>query len=638
MKDSKWRFPGNNFTTDNGLDTADMETFKKDAISSLAREVCQNSIDAKSISKEGPVKVVFKSFIIDKKEVPGHEDILNQIHRCIDTWKSNKKIHNQLNEMLSHLQKKDIYCLRISDFNTTGLIGVNDSKDDKSPWRSLIHGSGISDKGETSGGSKGIGKFATFVNSHFNTVFYNTITEKNEIGFEGICKLCSANMEGTSEKTQGVGYYGSSTRNEPINSLLSLDRSFKRSLNDAGSDLYIIGFKNQKDWEIDIISKILDSFISAIVFETFEFAVNNIVVNNETLRKIIFDSSLISNKYKKSIVSQYLLLTDKVNRIEETITIDGLGTAKLFLMEFNQNNEELATNDCVMIRYPYMKIKDIKKISTLPCSAMCIIENNKLNSILRNTENPQHTDWEFKRIEDESERAEVKSIYSNLLDNIRKIILDHLASSENIKTDIEGAENFIPASDSFFEDQTKDQNRRITDKASIQKTKIKPKFTNPNATIPYENGDGILLDIGVEEDQGTESLKASSNNGYGNKKTDISSKIGKSEEDGNIVKKTADLRGMEYRFFCINKIERKYVVSFTSDFDEPEAFFEIHALDDSAVKYDIKIESCLINGESKFVDNNRIELQLIKGHHYMIEMITNQMNLFSGGVKIYAYR
>lgn len=37
-----WRFPGNNYTADNGLDTADMETFKKDAISSLARELCQN--------------------------------------------------------------------------------------------------------------------------------------------------------------------------------------------------------------------------------------------------------------------------------------------------------------------------------------------------------------------------------------------------------------------------------------------------------------------------------------------------------------------------------------------------------------------------------------------------------------------
>ena len=44
----KWRFAGNNYTYENGLDTADMETFKKDPIASLARESCQNSIDAKN--------------------------------------------------------------------------------------------------------------------------------------------------------------------------------------------------------------------------------------------------------------------------------------------------------------------------------------------------------------------------------------------------------------------------------------------------------------------------------------------------------------------------------------------------------------------------------------------------------------
>lgn len=32
MTEVRWRFPGNNYTADNGLDTVDMETFKKDAM------------------------------------------------------------------------------------------------------------------------------------------------------------------------------------------------------------------------------------------------------------------------------------------------------------------------------------------------------------------------------------------------------------------------------------------------------------------------------------------------------------------------------------------------------------------------------------------------------------------------------
>lgn len=47
-----WRFAGNNYTAENGLDTADMETFKRDPIASLARETCQNSIDAKKKEKK----------------------------------------------------------------------------------------------------------------------------------------------------------------------------------------------------------------------------------------------------------------------------------------------------------------------------------------------------------------------------------------------------------------------------------------------------------------------------------------------------------------------------------------------------------------------------------------------------------
>ena len=162
MCDIKWRFPGNGYTADSGLDTADMETFIKDAISSLARELCQNSIDARRESAVGPVRIVFNSFKINADAIPGRDQLISQIEACQRTWKTHKKISKQLDEMHSQISNNEIVCLRISDFNTTGLIGV--SGGDKTPWHYLVHGSGISDKGETSGGSKGIGKFAnTFI-------------------------------------------------------------------------------------------------------------------------------------------------------------------------------------------------------------------------------------------------------------------------------------------------------------------------------------------------------------------------------------------------------------------------------------------------------------------------------------------
>ena len=35
MSEKKWRFPDNNYTDEKGLDTSDMEIFKKDPIASL---------------------------------------------------------------------------------------------------------------------------------------------------------------------------------------------------------------------------------------------------------------------------------------------------------------------------------------------------------------------------------------------------------------------------------------------------------------------------------------------------------------------------------------------------------------------------------------------------------------------------
>lgn len=639
MCDIKWRFPGNGYTADSGLDTADMETFKKDAISSLARELCQNSIDARREGTNGPVKMVFKSFKIDADLIPGRDELVSQIEACQKTWSTHKKISKQLEEMYNQITMPEIMCLRISDFNTTGLVGI--SGGDKTPWHYLVHGSGISDKGETSGGSKGIGKFATFVTSHFNTIFYSTRTINNEFGYEGICKLCSAIQPGTDEKTQGIGYYGTSNQNKPVIDDFNLDVSFNRGSDEFGSDIYILGFKNPNGWKKDIISKILDSFMSAIVFDSLEVEIDDVILNKDTLKDVVYNDELINKNIKKSVVSQFLLLTDKEHRLEDIITIDGYGTAKLYLIEFSGDKEELATNNCVMIRYPYMKIKDLPRISTLPCSAMCIIEDNNLNKILRNIENPQHTNWEFNRIEDEAEKQEVKLVYNELIDNIKRYITDHLASSDNTKTDIEGAGDYIPGIDTEIGKDSLEKKKVIHDKPVIQKKKVKIKTTNINASVEDENGDGVLLDIGENAEEGEETLNPSGyNNGKeGSVRPGSNIDLGMPGDKGHILVKRAELRGMSYRFFCINKSEGIYGVSFTSDYSEKEATFELFALDEGGNKYSVKIFECSVNNEKiEIKDNYKIDLVLVHGSKVKIIMKTDQKQLFSGEVKVYAYR
>ena len=636
---NKWRFKGNGFTADVGLDNADMETFKKDIMSSLARELCQNSVDAKNKDVKGPVRLEIQKFDVSRNDIPWIEELSQQIDACAETWKNNVKESKALSTMQEKIKESNIPCLRISDFNTTGLYGLSG---EDTPWHYLIHGSGISGKGGASGGSKGIGKFATFVASSFNTVFYSTNTIKGEKGYQGISKLCSAKMPGTTEKTQGIGYYGSSEKNEPIDGQLTLDSNFTRKVHDYGTDIYIIGFKTIRGWKNDIVCKVLDSFMSAIVYGTLEVKVEDTLISAETLKDVV-NSNLIT-KNEKSIRSQYLLLTDKEHRYEDIIDMGELGQVKLFMVEYDKEHEKLATNDCVMIRYPYMKIKNTVKLTTLPCSAMCIIGDNELNRIFRDVENPQHTDWEFKRIEDDSEQAEVRQLYKDLIDNIKSVITAHLVTNDNTETDVEGAGDFLPEVD-----KNKDSNigeslkPKIHDAPKAQKNKPKNREYITNASISDENGNGIAPDIGytTEENPDTTIMNPTGrNNGQGvNAHAGSSEEEGILNEDGNIFFRKAELRGMSYRFYCLNKGARKYGISFISDFTEEDVSLELNALDESGSKEPVKIWNCKVNGEKAVViDNRYVKLKIKHGERIRIEMITDQEEMFSGEVKVHAYR
>ena len=165
IDNSKWFFPSTDGGQENGLDNTDVEHFKEKPILSLAREIVQNSIDARIKESNKPALVEFKMFNMDPRNLPGYDEIIQNLEYCIDYWKEmeSEKTVKSLNEILTYYKQSKICCLRISDFNTTGLVGVY--RKQHSSWYKLIRGSGISDKNNDSGGSKGIGKFASFSNS-----------------------------------------------------------------------------------------------------------------------------------------------------------------------------------------------------------------------------------------------------------------------------------------------------------------------------------------------------------------------------------------------------------------------------------------------------------------------------------------
>lgn len=630
--DIKWRFPCNSYASTTGLDTADLETFKSDASAALAREISQNSIDARLPDVTNPVKIEFKSFTIKKEEIPGLNDIIENINNCIDYWRDYKssKTVAALEKMLKEINRDNIVCLRISDYNTTGLKGI--STNENSPWNNLIHGSGVSEKSSTSGGSKGIGKFATFVNSHFRLVFYSTKTIDGEVGYEGICKLCSGNIPGSDQKTQGIGYYGINEKNQPVLEEFNLDKNHHRTAKEYGTDIYIIGFKNDDCWKEDIICKVLDSFMSAIIYEMLEVNVDNIKINKNTLDKIIYNDKIVRTKNaRQKIRSQYLLLTDENTHVED-IDVKPFGSVKLFVKTFDGNESEIATNKCTMIRYPYMKIKEKPIQSLVKISALCIIPDNKLNAKLREIENPQHIDWEFNRIEDPVLRNDFKAKIDLMYKNINEVITKYTLKESQKQTELEGSEEYISQDDSDVDTNNQQIMQQTEQTETTSKYRPIEKDIEANVQDPNEENETPGFDEYEPGDDDYPHGQGHKGKGHGG------SRQGGNGNKGRVYQ-MMELRGLRFHFMRISKEQNRYLISFVSEFEEEDVELIIRGQDEGNYAIPLCISDCLVNGQPAIVEDfERIHLKLKKGSKYNITFKTTEEELFACWIKAYAHK
>ena len=238
--------------------------------------------------------------------------------------------------------------------------------------------------------------------------------------------------------------------------------------------------------------------MSAIYYEELEVEVDDLIINKSTLNDIVDNEDYIVKRNYNNIKSQYLLLSD-TEVFHNVLEIEDYGKVDIYLKAYSKEKSDLATNECVMIRYPYMKIKSIPRISNVPCSAMCIIGNNNLNTILRDIENPQHTNWEINRIDDEDLKSEVRHIINVLRDKIIDYVYEKLSSSDVKETDVEGASDYLPGVEengiSFGEDVL------VIEKPKIVK-KIKNKVKEKIGIEKLDEGAALTPDLGEHTEEG----------------------------------------------------------------------------------------------------------------------------------------
>ena len=320
-----WNFPSNNNGDINGISNAGIETFKGAPYEALAREICQNSLDAKLDDAE-KIVVEFSLFKYESSKLPGYNKLNEVLRNCYDYWEkdNNKKGIKFFEKSLECINNEYINILRISDFNTKGLDGSD--KIEYSNWNSLIKGNGVSNKEGGAGGSFGIGKSAPYACSNLRTIFYSTLDYKGKTAFQGVSKLTSCKLDGYI--TTGTGYYGDTERNTPVLEQIVLDNKFNRKT--SGTDIYVIGFHEEENYKTQILSSVLDGFLVAIYDGRLEVRIDDIVVNKDSLHNLIEE---YGNEIKGNVINYYRVLENSSEENIKEWNFNNLGNAKLYLMQ-----------------------------------------------------------------------------------------------------------------------------------------------------------------------------------------------------------------------------------------------------------------------------------------------------------------
>ena len=128
-----WYFPSNDHGENKGINDSGVATFRGTPLKSLAREICQNSLDA---ATGKTVRVDFSCFDIPTNSIPDANILKDTFDKCLAYWNGQKAKTTKdfFKNAYDRISEEKISVLRISDFNTKGLTGSKKTTDINTDW------------------------------------------------------------------------------------------------------------------------------------------------------------------------------------------------------------------------------------------------------------------------------------------------------------------------------------------------------------------------------------------------------------------------------------------------------------------------------------------------------------------------
>ncbi len=452
MPENKWLF----HSTVNKYDFNDpgMQHFAGNVEKHLGRESVQNSIDAKQ-NEENPVKVVFERLEVPTKiAIPEIADFKKILTAC-ESWtqeREDEKGNNFFENALKILSKPFISILKISDYNTEGLVGIND---ENTRWDRLITTIGGSHMEGAGGGTFGIGKFAPFNSSQLRSVAYSTKTSNGNNGFIIKSILTSFKMDGILRENRG--FYCRTNSNESIVNGLNKDSNIPdwcRRI-ESGLDLCILGYKpsdvEMDGWIAEVMYEIMNDYFIAIYDNELRVEFKDdtfgryVILNKENIYETM------RKAYKRDIknIGNFPMLDAYKNpdKVFED-NLDHIGSSKLYF----KKNSEYNSRDIAHLRKPKMVVyNQSNRILSEPYAALFLCTNDVGNNKLSLLEPPAHDAWQAKRDPINGPKI-TRSLRKFVNDSLRSIKQDQ----EYFSTSIANIEQFLGYFDENAEVKTDD--------------------------------------------------------------------------------------------------------------------------------------------------------------------------------------
>lgn len=452
-----WNFPGNQDGQVKGVADAGIENFNGSELSSLARENCQNSLDAALDDNNPDVLVEFERYFVSKNQIPGIVEYRKILNKCKTFWDKSKseKAKHFLNDAIKEAEKEKTFVLRISDYNTTGLSEPYAQSEDPfnfsfDGWNALIKIDGGANKDGDKAGAFGIGKSAPFSNSHYRLVFYRTYNQKHERAAQGISRLMS--YQDSALMTSGIGYYGESKGNDPVEIIPELDSINKRT--EVGTDVFIYGFKSASEWETEITVALLESFLMSFYNGQLRVMVQGMEINKKSLSGYIERVHRECPGATKGTYGNYLALTRKEGVHTYSQNFHGMGTLELRLLV--DPNEKL-DRKVLIVRKAGMKLFRLGNISKLiSFTGILELKGKDLNSYFRAMETVAHDNWEPGR---HSNPKQAKAYYDEIKDWIRSIVAEIAEYTSDDEMDVEGLSGVLQKEPETVENGDSDNKR-----------------------------------------------------------------------------------------------------------------------------------------------------------------------------------